>query len=49
MRASGKIARAIRVRSNMSKRLFLTVLFAALLVLALGGWTMQGVRRVATA
>jgi hypothetical protein len=33
----------------MRRRLLLTGLFAALLVLALAGWTVQGVRSLATA
>jgi hypothetical protein len=31
----------------MRRRLFLTALFLALLALAVAGWTVQGVRRVA--
>jgi hypothetical protein len=33
----------------MRRRLLLTVLFLGLLLLALAGWTVQGVRSVATA
>jgi hypothetical protein len=33
----------------MSKRLLLTLLFTALVVLAVGGWTVQSFRRLATA
>jgi hypothetical protein len=34
---------------SMTKPLLLTLAFAALLVLALGGWTVRGVRAVAPA
>jgi hypothetical protein len=33
----------------MKRRLILTTLFAGLLLLALAGWTVQGVRSLATA
>jgi len=33
----------------MSARVLFSVLFAALVVLAVGGWAMQGARRLATA
>jgi hypothetical protein len=33
----------------MGTRLLLTILFAALVVLAVGGWAVHGARRLATA
>jgi hypothetical protein len=33
----------------MRRRLFLTAIFLALLVLAVAGWTVEGVRRVVAA